>query len=69
MLVLIFRSVYHFEFAAAILEKGLRENLDQFTVEPRYNEEPSDRENVFVITGFCSIHFTVIGWAEEYRSL
>ena len=34
------------------------------TVEPRYNEVPRDRENVFVITGvryiwFCSIHFTV----------
>ena len=36
------------------------------TVETRYNEEPRDSENVFVITGVCyirffSIHFTITG--------
>ena len=33
----------------------------QDTLEPRYNKVPRDWQNVFVISGFFSIHFTITG--------
>ena len=44
---------------------------ETFTVEPRFNEVPRDWGNLFVISRFCSIDFTLTlaGLENNYRSL